>query len=130
MTPRFTLFASVTGSLLSKVTEWFGTLFKTIWEALVSAFEWLVVTIYNVFMTLYYALFECLIDVFIYILSLFPDMDLSRMEWGLRKIIELWRGFDSILPLSEILICVPLYLTFSLVYAVIRNAIKLIPTIG
>ena len=55
--------------MISKVVEWFADLFGSIWSAIVSAFKWLVETIYNAFIDFVEAIFARMVDLFIFVLS-------------------------------------------------------------
>lgn len=116
--------------MISKVVEWFADLFGSIWSAIVSVFKWLVETIYNAFIDFVEAIFARMVDLFIFVLSYFPDFDLSEYANGFDALVSYYSGFDELLPLTELFVCASLYLTFCGVYAIVRLIIKLIPTIG
>lgn len=116
--------------MISKVVEWFADLFGSIWGAIVSAFKWLVETVYNAFVDLFEAIFARMVDLFIFALSYFPDFDLSSYSNGFDTLVSYYNGFDELLPLSELFLCASIYLTFCGVYALVRVIIKLIPTVG
>ena len=116
--------------MISKVVEWFADLFGSMWSAIVSAFKWLVEKLYNAFIDVVESMFARMVDLFIYVLSYFPDWDLSGFAEGLDIVVRYYCGFDEFLPLTEVFVWVTLYLTFSGIYAGVRLVIKLIPTIG
>lgn len=116
--------------MIAKVVKWFGDLFASIWNAIVSAFKWLVEAVYNAFIDFIVAIFSRMVDLFISALTYFPDLDLSEYAKGFNLLVSYYQGFNEILPLTEIFGCVFFYLTFSCVYAGVRIVVKLIPMIG
>lgn len=124
------IFALSIGSAVSSLLSWFADIFLSIWNACVDLFKWFAVKTYNVILDILEFIFDACVDVFLFLLDLFPDVDLSALDEGLSALFGYWQGFDQFLPLSEIFYCANFLFTYFTIFAIVRLVVKLIPAIG
>lgn len=124
------LFALSLGGALTDLLFWFARTTYKIWNSTVEFFQWLGVKIYNVALEVFEFMFAAFLDTFLYLIDLFPNVDLSGLDEGLSTLLEYWQGFDQLLPLTELFYCVNFLFAYFTIFSVIRLVVKLVPTLG
>lgn len=109
---------------------WFSGAFEWLFEKLKALFDWALTTIYNIVLEVAEFIFEQLVNLFVYVLSLFPDADFSKFENNINVFLELLASLDKLVPISEAFKCMLFLFAYFTVFTIIRLIIKLIPFIG
>lgn len=109
---------------------WFSGAFEWLFEKLKALFDWALTTIYNIVLEVAEFIFEQLVNLFVYVLSYFPDVDFSKFESNINAFLTIFASLDKLVPVSEAITCMLFLLAYFSVVTIIRLIIKFIPFIG
>ena len=109
---------------------WFSGAFEWLFEKLKGLFDWALTTIYNIVLEVTEFVFEQIINLTIYAIGLFPDVDFSKFEGNINAFLKILASLDKLAPISDAFDCMLFLIAYYTVHTIIRVIIKLIPGIG
>ena len=109
---------------------WFAGAFEWLFEKLKALCDWALTTIYNIVLEVAEFVFEQIVNLAIYALSFFPDVDFSKFESNINSLLTILASLDKLAPISEAFICMLILFAYFTAYTIIRLIIKFVPFIG